>query len=133
MFKNKASAQGSGETIIGQGTAIQGSIKAVGLVRIDGRVEGTIETDGDLVIGNSGSVEAQMKAKNVIVAGHGQGSIIATGRLEISKTGKLIADAQVGALVIEEGAVFQGQCQMLDDVPPDRKEELFRDLQSEEN
>ncbi len=131
MLKKKRSIQGCGETIIGQGTAIEGNIKATGLVRIDGKIEGTIETQGDLVVGTDGIVNAQIQAENVVVAGQVHGAITASGRLEIGKTGKLYADAQVGALVIEEGALFQGQCQMAEH-PPGTKEELFRNLQAEE-
>jgi len=116
MFKKDAPA-GAPEndkvsTFIGQGTEIKGDIKAKGGIRIDGRVNGQIDHEGDLVIGEEGVVEATIKTRNVTIAGEAHGNIEASGRVEIVSTGRLFGDITVNALVIHEGAVFDGNCQM---------------------
>lgn len=139
MLKRKKTTppRSSGETIIGQGTEIKGSIVADGLMRIDGKFEGTIETEGDLVVGNTGVVDAQIQAGNLMVAGEVRGKIAQVGRLEIGRSGKLFADAKVEQLVIEQGALFQGQC-LMDNAPKEvaeqkkSREELFSELEAVE-
>ena len=129
MLRKKAAGQDSGDTIIGKGTFIQGELKGTGLIRVDGKVVGTIETTGDVVVGSGGEVQARIRAENVVAAGQVRGTVTAAGRLEISRTGKLYADATVGALVIEDGALFQGQCKMIEEAPKSR-EDLFADLKA---
>ncbi len=123
-MRRKTVGGNSGDTIVGQGTEIQGNLKATGLIRVDGKIEGTVETKGDFVVGSAGHVQAEITAQNVIVSGQVQGKITALGRLEIGKTGRLYADASVGSLAIEDGAVYQGQCKMLS---KESTEDEFRD------
>ncbi|RJQ07649.1 MAG: polymer-forming cytoskeletal protein [Bacillota bacterium] len=99
-------------TLIGVGTEIKGSIKATGGIRIDGRVDGEILHEGDLVVGEEGYVEASVKTRNATIAGEVRGNIEASGRVEIVSTGKILGDIIVTTLVINEGAVFDGTCQM---------------------
>ncbi|MCL6580508.1 MAG: polymer-forming cytoskeletal protein [Firmicutes bacterium] len=99
-------------TIIGVGTEIKGSVRATGGIRIDGRVEGEIHHEGDLIIGEEGVVEASIKTRNATVAGEVHGNVEASGRVEIVSTGKIFGDIVVTTLVINEGAVFDGRCQM---------------------
>jgi len=115
MFKKDASP-GAPEhdkvaTFIGQGTEIKGDIKAKGSIRIDGHVDGEIDHEGDLVIGEEGVVEATIKTRSVTIAGEARGNIEASGRVEIVSTGRLYGDITVNALIIHEGAVFDGNCQ----------------------
>ena len=62
-------------TVIGKDTHFQGSLKAKGLIRIDGVMEGDVETQGDVVIGESGRVSLELKARNVAVAGRFEGTM----------------------------------------------------------
>jgi len=115
MFKKDIASPGEPDkvsTIIGVGTEIKGSLKATGGIRIDGRVDGEIHHEGDLVIGEEGVVEAVVKTRNVTIAGELRGNVEASGRVEIVGTGKLLGDIVVNALIINEGAVFEGHCQM---------------------
>lgn len=99
------------DTIIGKDTQVKGSIMSVGVVRIDGKVEGDILHRGDMIIGESGSVIATVKARNVVVAGEVQGNIEAEGKLELLATGKVAGDIISSSLVIADGAVFKGKSQ----------------------
>lgn len=100
------------DTILGKDTLFQGAINATGTVRIDGEYKGEIKAKGDLVIGESGRVEATVEARNVLVAGYLRGNIIAQGKVDLAPTAKLYGDMKVKNLLIEEGAVFKGNCLM---------------------
>lgn len=99
-------------TLIGVGTEIKGNVKATGGIRIDGRVEGEILHDGDLIVGEEGVVEAGIKTRNATIAGEVRGNIEASGRVEIVSTGKVFGDIVVATLIVNEGAIFDGHCQM---------------------
>lgn len=100
-------------TIIGKDTEGTGRLCGKGSIRIDGRYEGEIEVEGDVVIGQSGHVIANVKSSSLSISGalHGNASI--TGKLEILPTGTLIGDAKIGSLVIEEGAMLKGHCEIV--------------------
>jgi cytoskeletal protein CcmA (bactofilin family) len=73
-----------------------------------GSFSGQIECDGDLLIGPEADVEAEIRSVTVTVAGVVRGNIVATNRLKITSTGRLEGDAQVGALVVQEGGIHRG-------------------------
>lgn len=100
------------DTIIGKGTVFQGTINANGTVRIEGEYKGEIRAKGDVIIGNDGRVEATVEARNVVVAGHLHGNIQAQGKVDLASTAKLYGDMRVKNLLIEEGAIFKGNCIM---------------------
>lgn len=100
------------ETLIGKGTRIEGTITADVSLRVDGEVNGEIKTSGDLVVGETGVITANVKARNVFLAGKIDGNIDAAGRLEMVSTGTLNGEISVGKLIIGEGAHFYGKCIM---------------------
>ncbi|NPV53117.1 MAG: polymer-forming cytoskeletal protein [Firmicutes bacterium] len=100
------------DTVVGKDTEFEGKLVASGAVRIDGRLRGEIDTTGDLIIGEGGMVAAAVRAKNVVIAGHVEGNVVADGRLEIVPSGRLYGDVKVATLVIEDGAIFRGACEM---------------------
>lgn len=107
MF-NKKRKQKVIETIIGKETIIEGNIKLPTSLRIDGKVYGEIECEGNVYIGNSGYTEPAIKAKNVIVAGEANGEIKATEKVQIHAKGKIAGDIHSQGLIIEDGGVFNG-------------------------
>ncbi|KJS20027.1 MAG: hypothetical protein VR72_16440 [Clostridiaceae bacterium BRH_c20a] len=100
------------ETLIGVGTHIQGVISSQGTIRVDGTFSGEIKTQGDLVIGDSGAIEANIEARNVLVAGEIKGNLQVKGKIEITPSGKVIGDIKVKNLIVDEGATFKGSCLM---------------------
>lgn len=100
------------DTLVGKDTIFQGVITATGTVRVDGEFKGEIKAKGDLVVGEAGRIEASIEARNVLIGGTIKGNIIATGKVDIAPTGKLYGDMRVRNLMIEEGAVFKGNCLM---------------------
>jgi cytoskeletal protein CcmA (bactofilin family) len=100
------------ETINGKGTQFKGTIKAAGTIRVDGQVEGEISTKGDVVIGETGAIKAQIQARSATIAGSVLGNADITDKLELTSTAKLYGDIKTGVLIIGEGAVFKGACEM---------------------
>ncbi|MBS3984913.1 MAG: polymer-forming cytoskeletal protein [Selenomonadales bacterium] len=100
------------DTIIGAGTVFTGDLEIKGTLRIDGKCEGKITSSGDVVVGEGGLVVSAVEARNLQVAGTVRGGIKTSGILEISATGKVYGDIEVGKVVIADGAIFQGQCRM---------------------
>lgn len=114
MFNNNNKNQKVDEidTVIGPDTKLEGKIEAIGIVRVDGRFHGEIITQGDIIIGENGEVEGKLNAKTVIVAGFLKANPLNVGKLVIRTTGKVIGDVEVSHIVIEENAVFEGNCSM---------------------
>jgi len=100
------------ETLIGQETQVKGTVNAGGTLRVDGQVEGEITAKGDVVIGETGNVKAQIRARSATIAGSVYGNVEVTDKLELAPTGKLYGDIKTGVLIIGEGAVFKGACEM---------------------
>jgi cytoskeletal protein CcmA (bactofilin family) len=105
------------ETTVGRTVSLQGVLKAEGSIRIDGVFEGEIETVANVIIGREAKVLANIKARNVLVAGRVKGNITAYERLEIVSTGGVLGDIDVGHIFIEEGGFFQGQSLMKAEEP----------------
>lgn len=100
------------DTLIGRDTNIKGSIDAKGTIRFDGQFEGEISTAGAVIIGETGDIKAQLKARAATVAGNVNGNMTITEKLELLSTAKICGDIKVGMLIISEGAVFKGACEM---------------------
>lgn len=100
------------DTLLGPEMKLTGTIKGKGALRIEGQVEGEIEYDGDLVVGEKAVVRASIKANSVTIAGMVEGDVVVNGRLELVSTGKLIGDMSAQTFVVAEGALFRGRSDM---------------------
>lgn len=100
------------DTLIGKGTSFQGNIVATGTIRIDGEFNGDVKVKGDIVIGEEGKVEGTIDARNVLVGGYVKGNVAAVGKVDLAPTAKLFGDIKVKNLIVEDGAVFKGNCVM---------------------
>jgi len=90
---------------------IKGTIKFSNILKIDGKFEGEMITDeGDVIVGKTGSIKANIKVKNAIIEGHVDGNIVASEKVELKERAQLIGDLKARTLVIEEGVVFVGKC-----------------------
>lgn len=103
-----------GINLINEGTRISGDLVAQGDVRIDGQLKGDVNTRARLAIGASGHVDGQLFGSMVDIAGEVKGDVVVTGVLTLRKTARVRGDLTVGKLIIEEGAMFSGQCTMTD-------------------
>jgi cytoskeletal protein CcmA (bactofilin family) len=107
--RRMADQQGGEVTIVGQGAKLEGTVVSAGSLRIDGQVKGQVNADGDVMLSPQSAVEADIRAQNVSVAGRFKGSIVVKGRAEINRGGRVDGNVTSKTLVVEEGAIFQGQ------------------------
>lgn len=116
-FSNKSKTMRNGsitDTLIGEGTLLEGSCSSQADIRIEGEVVGDLRTSGEVVIGEKGSVRSEIQARDVTIAGRMEGTVIATGIVRITPSGRLVGIVEASSLVIEKGAVFQGTSRMYD-------------------
>jgi len=116
MFSNRRATHkpGTFESVLGKGTQIKGTVKSTGSLRIDGSAEGSIESDAEVLVGETAVLNCNITAQHVTIAGQVTGDIVCTGRLELLPTAKLKGDVTAGSLVISEGATFTGSSHMAD-------------------
>lgn len=99
---------------VGVGTTLMGETEFKSLLRVDGHLVGKIMShDGTLQIGASGLVDANIRVAAATVNGTVNGDIFATERIEIGRTGKVVGNIQAPSLIIEQGAILEGNCTML--------------------
>ena len=98
--------------ILDQGCEFDGKLTFEGTVRIDGLFRGEIHSDSTLVVGESGKVEATIKVRHVIISGEVNGTVEATEKVEILAPGVLRGNIKTPNLLIEEGVIFDGSCNM---------------------
>lgn len=97
--------------ILSSDAEIEGTIKFDEIMRIDGNVNGKISTDnGELVVSESGIVNATITTKSAVIEGRVDGNIIASDKVVLKQKAHLTGDLQAKILVIEEGVVFVGRC-----------------------
>lgn len=99
-------------TIIGKDSVITGTIDVKGPLRIDGKVKGQVISSDTVTIGAGGVLEAEVHCKNSIVSGRVSGNIVATEKVELQAKAEISGDIKTKSLVIEQGAIFCGSCNM---------------------
>jgi cytoskeletal protein CcmA (bactofilin family) len=99
-------------SLIGGGTVVKGSLLTEGSVRIDGTMIGEVTAKADAAIGPSGTLDGKLSAKNVSLAGRVKGTVAASEKLILESKSILQGDIFAARLVVDEGAVFDGQCKM---------------------
>lgn len=110
MQKEKAADSIS---LLSKSVRVEGEIHGPENLHVEGYLKGTVELSGDIFIGNSGIVEADVEAKNIVIQGEVTGNVKAHQQLEIHPTGKLIGDCTAASIDIKEGAVFEGRSNMI--------------------
>ena len=97
-------------TIVGSEAHFNGTMMVRGSLRVEGEVEGNINEAQTVIIGKGGSVQGDIRAERVVVGGSVTGDVFATEQLELIAGGRIIGAIRTKKLLIEEGAVFEGQC-----------------------
>lgn len=102
-----------------QGVKITGELEFQNTLRIDGQFQGKIRSQDLLVIGEHGNVEGEIEVGALSVHGVVRGKIRTRDRLEIQKSGRVYADVATPSLLVVDGGILQGNCEMeLKDRPP---------------
>src|SRR6478735_11655509 len=97
-----------------RGAAFKGELEFEDTMRIDGRFNGKIMSKNELIVGESATIEGDVHVGSIAISGTVIGKIVAAQRVEIHRNGKVYSDVDTPALIIEEGAIFQGNCVMGD-------------------
>lgn len=97
---------------LGKGSRVTGKLNFEGTVRVDGQVEGEINAQDTLIVGEPAIVNAQITGSSVIIKGRVTGDITARKRVEIRAPGKLFGNVTTPSLIIQEGVIFEGHCSM---------------------
>ena len=97
-------------TIIGKGSAISGNMKVNGFIRIDGDIDGSLETDGNVIVGENARIRGDLTAKSVIIGGIIKGNIKATESVKILSDAAVIGDVLSHKVQIDGSAIIHGHC-----------------------
>jgi cytoskeletal protein CcmA (bactofilin family) len=104
----------SGTTsLVSRPVVVEGEISGEENLHVDGRVKGIIRLAGDLFVGASGVVEAEIDARNVVIQGAVTGKVLARRQLEVQPSGRFNGEATAASYEIRQGAVFEGISRML--------------------
>ncbi len=97
---------------LGKDTEFEGKLSFTGAVRIDGRFRGEIFTEGTLIVGEEALIESDIHVSHIVVSGEIRGNVVAEKRIEVHAPGKVFGNIQAPVVVIDEGVIFEGNCQM---------------------
>ncbi len=99
------------ESVLAAGPTIEGKIEGSGNVRVAGRFKGHVTVNGELTIDPGASIEGEVTADIVLVAGEVLGRIIAKNRVELRESGRLMGDLKAGSLTVAAGSKMRGQAE----------------------
>lgn len=120
----KTSSQG---TVIAEGTEIEGKFTFSGTTTVNGRLRGEIISNDSLIVGEKGVVNASIHAGIVHVSGEVVGDVVASERLELHDRCRVYGDVEAPIVIIEEGALLEGQCRMGRSRPVETPQIVARD------
>ena len=97
---------------LGKGSRVEGRLTFEGSVRIDGEIDGEIDAQGSVLIGETAVVRAQISAASIVLKGKVTGDLLGRKRVELHVPARLQGNITTPSLVIHEGVVFEGHCSM---------------------
>lgn len=100
------------ETVIGPSVKVKGDFNSQGNIIVEGTVDGSLKTNGNLEVGKTAKITANVEAKEAKIGGQVAGNVKIKGFLEITATAKIFGDVETSGLSIERGAIFNGKCAM---------------------
>ena len=120
--------EGTLSGFVGGGTVVTGEANFKAMMRVDGHLSGRVSSSsGTLIVGANGKVDANIEVAVAVIHGTINGDIIATQRLELGRAAKVNGNIQTPSLIIEQGAVFEGSCKMVQAVDKAKKERKVED------
>ena len=99
---------------VGHGTTLTGETHFQAMLRVDGHLQGSVSSDsGTLLVGTNGQVDANIAVATAMVNGQVNGDIVATEKIQLGRTARVIGNIQTPRLILEDGALFEGSCSMI--------------------
>ena len=111
-IQNKIARESPARNLIGKGTVIKGDVESSGDIRVDGRLIGSLKSNGKIVIGQTGEVEGDLTCKQADISGTVKGVLKCEELTSLKSTSRVEVDLVTKQLYIEVGAIFTGKCQM---------------------
>ena len=111
---NGKSKSGELNGFLDRGSSFKGELEFDDTMRIDGKFNGSITSKNELIVGEAAHIDGDIHVGRIAISGTVVGKIKADQRVEIHRNGKVYSDIDTPALIIEEGAIFQGNCVMGD-------------------
>ena len=99
-------------TVLGPDAQFKGELSFTGGVRVEGQFEGSITTQGKVLIAKTGRIKAEVKAGQVVLDGQVEGNVVAEDRVDIRSTATLRGDLKASKLLVAEGATWIGRCEV---------------------
>jgi len=112
MFNKKTLNNFPSKNIIGSSTTVTGEIISVGDFRVDGEFNGVVDIKGEFIVGPSGIVSGEIKAKTGEISGKVSGTMIFEQSVNLKSTAEINGDIITNKLIIEDGCVYNGSCTM---------------------
>lgn len=100
------------ETIIGESIKVKGNFNGNGNIVIDGSLEGSLKTKGNVFIGAKAKINGSVEAQEIIINGEISGNLLVRDYLAIGETAKINGDIECSRISIDTGAIINGKCQM---------------------
>jgi len=114
LFKNAGISCESrnGDTIIGNEAYFQGTLTAKGSLKIDGRIDGSLVDAKTVTLGKTGKIKGDISCEVCYVCGEVRGNITALDHIEAMSGSRIEGDLRAPKIIIEDGAIFNGNCRM---------------------
>jgi cytoskeletal protein CcmA (bactofilin family) len=112
MFNKSEAKQSDLNGFLDSGSNVTGELRFQTSFRVDGKFSGTVISEGELIVGQGGEVDGDLRIGQIVISGTVSGTIRASRRVHLSSAGKLLADIDTPVLIIDEGGFFQGRCSM---------------------
>ena len=110
LWKSKVNSHHAATSVIDHGCEAEGRLAFVGTVALNGKFHGELLSADTLLLGEQAEVEAQVEVGVGIISGQIKGNITARERVELARSARIFGNISAPVLVLEEGAVFDGQC-----------------------
>lgn len=107
MFNKRQ--QTTAVTVIAGGTSVDGTVRARGVVQVDGRVVGNLQVEGHVCVGPEGVVEGEVHADDLSVGGRLEGTALVKGHLHVLSGGAIEGEVRYGSLEVSRGGVIDGR------------------------
>lgn len=114
-------------SILAEGVEMVGELSFAQGLRVDGVLKGRIRSEALLVVGPKGKVDAEVAIRRISINGEFRGVVRASDRVEVHKEGRVYGEIYTPCLIIEAGAIFEGKCNMSDQVPAKKEQKAGPD------